>query len=237
MARKCACRRSRRSRQSRMARTPRKGLASLGRLQRGHWLVSADIEGSDHRRSLLHRLFKGEQGCELLLFARDIVSIEEKKLGAEESDSLGAVVQGIWRLRSVAEIGEDLDGVVVGGGRWRMAEAGDSCRLFLARVLPSRSSSNFSADGLSQSSPLSPSKAAVVVPFTGLTPSRSNISLALAIAGMPRARKRMAACDVLPPCRQITPTTDSRDRPATCAGVRSSATRIPGWGRCGAWRR
>ena len=63
--------------------------------QRGHRLVSADIERSDHHRSLIHCLLKGEQGRELLLFARDIVSIEEKKLGAEESDSLSAAAQGI----------------------------------------------------------------------------------------------------------------------------------------------
>ena len=63
--------------------------------QRGHRLVPADIERSDHHRSLIHCLLKGEQDRELLLFARDIVSIEEKKLCAEESDSLSAVAQGI----------------------------------------------------------------------------------------------------------------------------------------------
>ncbi len=74
-------------------------------VKRGNRLVSADIQRPDDYRSLIHCLLKVAQGGELLVFVRDIASIEKMELGAKESDPSAPLFKASCGLRSVVDIG------------------------------------------------------------------------------------------------------------------------------------
>ena len=98
-------------------------------------LVPADIQRPDDHRPLIHHFPDLTQGRELFLFARSIISIQEKKLGAEEADPFCAAFQGICGFGGMAKICEDADDVAVFGNRALVAEAGCSLAFLLVQFL------------------------------------------------------------------------------------------------------
>ena len=102
------------------------------------------------------------QGFELFVFAWGIISIQEEKLGPKESDAFRAAFQGVCGLGGVAKVCEDTDGMAIFCDRAFVTEASDPLR-FHSQATPCVRAVPVVclAAGLSQSSPLSPSNAAV----------------------------------------------------------------------------
>ena len=81
--------------------------------ERRHFLIAADVQRADDDRLARHGLASLLVGVELLLLARQVVTVHEQELGAEQADALAAQLHDAHRVVRLADIALDHDAAAV----------------------------------------------------------------------------------------------------------------------------